>query len=339
MCRLITLLAYGPVAAAGSLYGFDVATDVPLARLRPGAGTRGLLTVSVARVDEPSGGEIVHEWFGPGVTFRMHRVGDRLHCSCSVTGSFVVDAAAGSIQAQPRADRGTDEMWEHRMVGTALPLLLAERGDLVVHAAAIETDAGAVLFVGPAGRGKSTLALTAPSLGLRILAEDGVDVDADGVVWPGPRGVRIRRDVVDAIALETRGQPGATPRRKATYFIPDALYADLPVGLAAVVILAERSRDGFLTEPLEPAAAVPALVPSLIFGGSDRLAQAFGLACGLVELVPVFRAAMPDDLAAAPDALRALVELASGEDPGDGSVQVPRDEFPRRRAVAADRSL
>jgi len=327
------------VAAAGSLYGFDVATEVPLARLRADAGRRGLVTLGLARLDEPSGGEVVHEWFGPEVTFRMRRVGDRLHCSCSVTGSFVVDAAAGSIQAQPRSDRGTDGMWEHRMVGTAVPLLLAERGDLVVHAAAIETDAGAVLFVGPAGRGKPTLALTAPALGLRILAEDGVDVDGDGVVWPGPRGVRIRRDVVDALALETRSQPGATPRRKATHFIPDALYADEPVGLAAVVILAERSGNGLLAEPLEPAAAVPVLVPSLIFGGSDRLAQAFGLACGLVELVPVFRAAMPDDLAAAPDALRALIELATWREPGHGSAQVPRDEPPRRRVVAADRSL
>jgi hypothetical protein len=327
------------VPAAGSLYGFDVATDVPLARLRPGAGSRGLVTLTLASVGEPSGGELVHEWVGPDGTFRMHRVGDRLHCSCSLTGTFVVDAAAGSIQAQPEADRGTDGMWEHRMVGTAVPLLLAERGDLVVHAAAVETEAGAVLFVGPPGRGKSTLALTAPAVGLRVLAEDGVDVDGDGVVWPGPRGVRIRRDVVDALALEPRSVPGVTPSGKATHFIPDALYAHEPVRLGAVVLLAKRSRDGLLAEPLEPAAAVPALVPSLIFGGSDRLAQAFGLACRLVERVPVFRAAMPDDLAAAPDALRALVELASGEDPGDGSVQVPRDELPCRRAVAADRSL
>jgi hypothetical protein len=208
-----------------------------------------------------------------------------------------------------------------------------------VHAAAIETDAGAVLFVGPAGRGKSTLALTAPALGLRLLAEDGVDIDGDGVVWPGPRGVRVRQDVIDALALETRSRPGATPRRKATHFIPDALYADDPVPLAAVVLLAERSRDGLVTESLEPAAAVPALIPSLIFGGSDRLAQAFGLACALVERVPLFRAALPDDFAAAPDALGAVLELATRREPGNGSAQVPRDEPPRGRAVAADRSL
>lgn len=325
------------MAAAGSVYGFDVATDVSLARLRSDAGPRGLLTLRLATIPEPTGGEVVHEWFGPEVTFRMHRVGDRLHCSCSVTGTFVVDAAAGAIEAQPARD--TDEMWEHRMVGTAIPLLLAERGDLVVHAAAIETDAGAVLFVGPAGRGKSTLALTAPAVGLRVLAEDGVDVDGDGVVWPGPRGVRVRQDVVDRLPFETRAQSSVTPGRKATHFIPDRLYADEPIPVAAVVLLAARSQQGLVTAPLESAAAVPGLVPSLIFGGSDRLAQAFGLACRLVDAVPVFRAAMPDDLAAAPDALRTLVQLATGREPGNGSAQVPRDEPPRRRAVAADRSL
>jgi hypothetical protein len=130
-----------------------------------------------------------------------------------------------------------------------------------------------------------------------------------------------------------------TPGRKATHFIPDALYADEPVRLAAVVILAMRSQEGLVAEPLEPASAVPALVPSLIFGGSDRLAQAFGLACGLVERVPVFRAAVPDDLDAAPDALRKLVDLATRREPGDGSAQVPADELPQGRAVAADRSL
>ena len=327
------------MAAAGSLYGFDVATDVPLARLSSSAGSRGLLNLDLASLDEPGGGNLVHEWFGPDVTFRMHRVGERLHCSCSVTGTFLVDAAMGSIHAQPRADRGTDEMWEHRMVGTAVPLLLAERGELVVHAAALETEAGAVLFVGPAGRGKSTLALTAPALGLRILTEDGADVDGDGIVWPGPRGVRIRSDVADTLAFETRSRPGATPRRKATHFIPDALYADEPAPLAAVVVLAKRSQDGLVAGPLEPAAAVPALVPSLIFGGSDRLGHAFGLACGLVDRVPVFRAAMPDDLAAAPAALQAVLELATGREPGNGSAHVARNEPPRRRPVAADGSL
>jgi hypothetical protein len=326
------------VAAAGSLYGFDVATDVPLARLRRGTGSRGVLALALAEVGQPSGGELVHDWLGPtGVTFRMHRVGERLHCSCSVTGTFVVDAAAGSIEAQPSGE--LTEMWEHRMVGTAIPLLLAERGDLVVHAAALETGAGAVLFVGPPGRGKSTLALAGPKVGLRVLAEDGVDVDENGVAWPGPRGVRIRRDVVDALALETRFVPGGTLSRKATHFVSDDSYASDEAPLAAVVILAPRSADALAVAPLDPGEGVPALVPSLIFGGADRLAVAFALACRLVERVPVFRAAMPDDLAAAPAALRRLVDLATRREPGDRTAEMARDEAPRGRAVAADRSL
>jgi hypothetical protein len=326
------------VSAAGSLYGFDVATDVPLARLRPEGGTRGTLTLALAELREPPGGELVHDWLGPtGVTFRMLRVGDRLHCSCSATGSFVVDAQAGSIEAQPRSE--ITEMWEHRMVGTAIPLLLAERGDLVVHAAAVETAAGAVVFVGPPGRGKSTLALTGPTVGLRVLAEDGVDVDADGVVWPGPRGVRIRRDVVDTLALETRFTPGGTLGRKATHFVSEDAYATEPTPLAAVVMLAERSRTGLVAASIDPVAAVPALVPSLIFGGSDRLGEAFALACRLVERVPIFRASMPDDLSAAPGALRELVELATRSEPAGRPAEMPRDETPRRRAVAADSAL
>lgn len=56
--------------------------------------------------------------------------------------------------------------------GPALLLALAERGIFGLHAAALQTDKGAILLIGASGRGKSTLARCAAERGIRRLSDD-----------------------------------------------------------------------------------------------------------------------------------------------------------------------
>jgi hypothetical protein len=289
---------------SASLYGYDVVTDVPFDRLQREPGTRGRISLHRKEGIEPAG-ELVHSWSAYGDwSFSLRRSNGLLYGICSITGTFRIDPQAGTIEADPGA-RGPDSFWEHRMVSVAFPLLLAERGELVAHASAVVAGGRAVLFAGPPGRGKSTIALTAPQLGYPLVAEDGVVVSlesAEPFVWPGPRGVRVLPDVLERLEGET-----ATSTRKTTRFLPEGSYTREPVPLGAFVVLDERS-DTLSVTRLEPILAVPAVIPTLIFGGTDRLAQAFALSARLVELVPVFRASMPDDLGAAPAALAELLE-------------------------------
>jgi hypothetical protein len=56
--------------------------------------------------------------------------------------------------------------------------------------------------------------------------------------------------------------------RSCPRFLPEDAYVTGPVPLAGVALLGERSAAGLAIERLSPAAAVPGLVPTLIFGGT-----------------------------------------------------------------------
>jgi hypothetical protein len=97
----------------------------------------------------------------------------------------------------------------------ALALLSRSRGYLTIHAAGIVLDGIGVVLHGPAGAGKSTLAMACARRGFGILAEDAVFArrrTADGVeVWGLPWLQRLLPDARERFpelaALEPRLQP------------------------------------------------------------------------------------------------------------------------------------
>ena len=58
------------------------------------------------------------------------------------------------------------------LLGSCLGALLHQRGVLALHASAIETDQGAVLFMGDSGMGKSTTLQAFIKRGYKMLADD-----------------------------------------------------------------------------------------------------------------------------------------------------------------------
>jgi hypothetical protein len=83
---------------------------------------------------------------------------------------------------------------QHLFLNMVVPLSLSRQGKLVLHAAAVEIQSGAVALVGPAGRGKSTLTASFAGAGHRFLSDDGVQVDmeATGRTWIYPSHPSIR---------------------------------------------------------------------------------------------------------------------------------------------------
>jgi hypothetical protein len=296
----------------GSLYGYEIASDVPMDRLQPAPGARGSIRIE-RTIDQllDIQGELTawHEWPAlDGEGFALARTEQGVAAWCSATGTYLIDPVAGTIRSQPL---GRDENWEHRIGTTVLPLLLAERGDLVVHASAVVADGRAVLFCGPSERGKSTLALALGTLGYPILSEDGGVVEIDGeqhVVWPGPRGVRVSGEAAQAAG---HAEAGADSRRVVHSLAPES-EATGPAPLGALVMLEERGPQ-LTIERLDRADALIALVPSLLHsGGTDALRPAFSRAADLAAKAPVFRASMPDDLSAIEAAASDLIGTVAG---------------------------
>jgi hypothetical protein len=69
---------------------------------------------------------------------------------------------------------------------SVLPFALPLFGLEPLHASAVLVHDGALLLMGPAGAGKSTLAASLVNLGVGFLADDASAVDEDLRVWPGP---------------------------------------------------------------------------------------------------------------------------------------------------------
>lgn len=284
----------------GSLYGFDIRSELPLHRLNAAVGARGELSIDLAVKPLRAAGrdpvgfledEQGRRWYA---SYELE--GGRRLLQMPPTGSFLLEPEAGRIAVE-RADED-DELLEHRLASSAICTLLAERDDLVLHAAAVESDGRAIVFCGPSLRGKSTLARTLGEAGCRLLGEDGIAIELgdDGpVAYPGARGVRVRRRDADG--------------RPRTKLLPDPGPGEPPpCPVAAVVLLGERSAS-FELEPLEPVRALALLTPNLVHaGGRPSIAAAFSRLALLLGAVPALSASLPDDLSALPAAARRFLD-------------------------------
>jgi len=286
----------------GSLYGFELESELPLRRLNRAPGERGTLLIEVAR--EPLAAPV-----GEPVSVLEDEAGMRWYASyetrdgCMLvlppSGSFLLEPGTGRVVVD--AGDGDPDLLEHRIASSAVCTLLSLRGDLVLHASGVEVEGRAVLFCGPTGRGKSSLVRALGESGRRVVGEDGICVSLAGgapTAFPGARGIRVRR----------RGESGGV----SPDLVPDPGPGEpSPSPLAAIVLL--RERGGALdVEALEPVRALPLLTPNLIHNGSrGEIGGAFSLLAGALRTVPAFAASLPDDLAALPDAAARLLDAVA----------------------------
>jgi len=279
-----------------TLYGYAIESDLPLPRARSGPATRGTIRVRSAGAELlDRGGRLVR--YDP-LIWALARTDDGLLVWCPGTGSYHANVVAGIIDVHPQ--ERVEGLLEHRLTCLVLPLLLAERGDLALHAAVLARDGRAVAFCGASMRGKSTLAAELAGRGCALLGDDSAVLSLDGadglLVWPGPSGSRLRR-------------PGERLLRRLVH-AGDGREDTGPVRLVAVVELAERGGDAPTLEQLEPVAAATSLYAYAPQADGPAVARTFGMVARLVERVPVFRARMPDDLARAGEHAEELFSAA-----------------------------
>jgi len=178
-------------------FGLHIDSDLPLPDLpRRPAGRRPDVVIRRGRVRPPSASA---RRLPRGLWADGDRIGvdvpDVGRYACERGALITVDAARG---ARPDAVRLF-------LLGSALGILLAQRGHLVLHGNAFVVGDACAVVLGRSGAGKSTLAAEMHRRGHVVLSDDVVPVDARGRALPGWPRIKLWQDALDRLGIPLSG--------------------------------------------------------------------------------------------------------------------------------------
>jgi hypothetical protein len=164
-------------------------------------------------------------------------------------GRVLVSLDGTELLCDPDPERAD---WGFILAAQALPLAATLRGFEVLHAAGVVLDGEAVLFAGPPGAGKSSLAAALLRRGGRLLSDDAVALDWQQrsiVAHPGAGALYLRAAEHERLDEEERGGLGASVAQMGRYrYEPEARSAAAPFG---ALFLLEWAQGGAAIERLE----------------------------------------------------------------------------------------
>lgn len=196
------------MCTSGSCYGFRIRSAFPLRYLRADIESPTTLEVDEGEVPAPAPTTApIQSWEAiPGRRAATRLFGHGGGYTVEVGGStrFRVRPERGHILA-PRAGAGSERARRRETLLWMTPASLAvvHRGDLALHAAAVQADGGAALLTAPGGAGKSSLAAAFWSAGHRVLADDFACCrpGEEPLAFPGPALIRLRPDAFERLEL------------------------------------------------------------------------------------------------------------------------------------------
>jgi hypothetical protein len=255
-----------------SIYGMSVSSDVPLpiasalpeALSAPDVVVRRLSSLCPPLLDGPAVAQIscpVH-----GTIMREYRRADGIWIWLQAVGIFHIALDATWVGVYP------DDWADERALGLALggPVMLFirhKRGWPSLHASAVVTAHGSVAFLGPRGRGKSTMAASFLRRGALLLTDDALPLAFrdDGIYgMPGPPFMKVWHETAQhtleladelpnlmssvdkkLLALEGRYALARTPARLRALYLLDR-YDPAVVGQTEVALRTLGQREALL---------------------------------------------------------------------------------------------
>ena len=296
-------------ASLGTCFGYEVRSALPFRYLRGGTGEQPLVVEEApAPVGEPGAAPVL-TWQPPDQPYRarLHEVAGGYRLWIDGTGWFGVYPREGRIEVPPGGDpvRREERVW-------GLPALLCflRRGDLPLHAAAVDVGGAALLLAGPRMFGKTTLAAAFAAAGYRVLAEDLSCLRADPIpsVVPGPAMLRVRPDVAGDLDVEP-GAASSSDDRVHVALDRERRGDCAPVPVRAVVFL-RPADEGISLEEIDPAEALPDVwALSFKLPTDEDRTRAFASITRLLDVVPALNLRRPVQIGALSDALEVLTAI------------------------------
>jgi hypothetical protein len=205
----------------------------------------------------------------------------------------------------------------HLVLDQALPLVLAARGCLVVHASAVTDGTRAFVIAGTAGAGKSTLAALLARTGLEVLADDGVVIERVGggrvVAVPSYPGLRLYSDSAIAADLVIEGGTDVAEYSRKLRFFPSRRAEDAveSIPLSAIYVLHPSVGRVSIQALSQRDAAIAVLAQSYRLDPGDSRALVAELDRIIAIAPPAWRLSYPRDLLRAAEVVSALLSHAA----------------------------
>jgi len=235
------------VVSRYSAYGLLFESDIELPEFtasqdsRPTPDVRVLLAPVPERLENPAGTGVLFEATEGEFLLRLPDVA-----------AYLV-RGGNEILVQPQPDAIDSEVRVF-MLGSAIGALLHQREKLVLHAAALGTEQGAVLFAGVSGAGKSTLLSEFLSRGYSMMVDDvcSIELDSAGdpLVMPGYPRTRLWADAAARLDVDTTDLTRTRQSlEKYERQLPDRFWND-PLPIRKIYILKSHNHDEIkITEP------------------------------------------------------------------------------------------
>jgi hypothetical protein len=225
-------------------------------------------------------------------------------------GWFEIDRSVPSIVI-PAESNGIRR--EARLWGVPAALCFMGRGDLPLHAAAVDVNGSAVVFAAPGRYGKTTLAAAFMQAGHRLLSEDltCVRTNPTPAVWPGPALLRVRKDAFSRLSFSHDDVVDEDETRM--YVMPDqqARGSGAAVPLRAIVFLRTHDSEQLVLERVEETRAALPDLWTLSFNmpnDTDRT-RCFSTITQLAGSVPVWNLARPLSYKSLPRVIETIENL------------------------------
>jgi hypothetical protein len=300
--------------AMPSSYGFRIRSSETLRFVRSGGGQEPLEIVRAAQPRQPPAVAPLSDWpvagADPPPHATLYAVDRGFEFWVTDVGAYHIDLEAGRIEIPASED---EIQREQRLWGVPAALCYMHRGDLPLHAAAVELRSGAVLLAAPQRHGKTTLALAFHLHGYRVLSEDLAccRVGATPTMLPGPALMRIRPDVYD-------GQP--PPGTHIITTRPDRIFLGLnddrrgtsaPVPLRGVVFLREAV-DIRMERAPAPVTLADLWALNFRLQTDEGRARSFRLLSSLISTLPAWNLYRPLKMEALEQTVARIVECFDG---------------------------
>jgi hypothetical protein len=289
----------------GVCFGFHVTSDVGLRYLRPGAQGDQLEVSTSPRMGEPVGPAAL-EWPLRGSGGDRARLYVRDHGYSLRTdreGWFHIDPTSARIEVPVDTDPVRRET---RLWGVPVVLCFLHRGDVSLHASAVEVDGSALLFAAPGRFGKTTMAAAFLAAGYPLVAEDisCCRPSPTPIVFPGPAVLRVRRDAFRELDIAGTDEVAVDPDRVHLAIDEPRRGDGSPLPIRGIVFLRPGAEGGSL-ERVDPVAAIPDLwALSWKLPVERDLARCFRGTAALAASVPIWNLPRSDRF----DALAGVVE-------------------------------